>query len=1041
MRAQKPSEWIVDGEETALLWHHYQICDIIEKSPICSIYRAVHRNTSKTVTIKSLDLRRYSAASGLTAEAVEKEVEICATLKHPHFVQLRDVISGNNALHMIFECVDGLDICFEIVKRASAGFIYSESVASHYIRQLAEALKYLHDLKIVHRDIRPHNILLANKDNNAPLKIRGFGVAHRLNGPNDRCPSGRIGIPSFMSPEIVSGQEYGCEVDLWSAGILLCILLTGRPPFNGPIEQLYKRIEIADFSLESGIWPRVSDAAKDLVRKLLVKDGSKRLSAAQALEHPWLSDRTVPSKTHAPEAVEAIRRYNQRRQLKSNIIAAVNNSKWNRFPVHSFLSADSMPGGDACDSDYVPRDSSSASDMSGVEKVLASLDQISVLMDQSTGLCTPIEEEELQNAINNRELHEMLLLYDRIRNQKLLPSKLNQNAIQYLAESKNEIDGLLDPSAEARELTNLLHSTHFHAIIQAHDVIVEEVFGAVSNNSEFTQSTHEAPASFPHQQSNCVAQSPEHIISNQTGKPLTANGHLVQMVSDLSMNASTSQSAVTDRHAKSNIPPSSSNSSTSLHRACAIDVPGPSHRSEQVPVLYEDDDDDIVLNSVYRLRLVQFQKDTEEPMGITLKITEDGRCLVARIMHGGLIHRQGTLHVFDEIREINGVSVQNQGVEALQHMLREARGHVTFKIVPSYRSAPPACEIYVRAQFDYDPSDDDLIPCSEAGVPFKTGDILQIISKDDHNWYQARFVQTFPAIGNAQQTSAMTNSMSGTLPNAHHTIAGTTNPPRAADAAVAGLIPSPELQEWRTACLAIERSNKDNASCTWFSKRKKYYSTKYLRKHSELFDSMNLVTYEEVVRLSSFRRKTLVLLGAHGVGRRHIKNTLIHEHPQRFAYPIPHTTRPPRREEIDGKHYYFVPNDVMMADIQNNEYLEYGNHEECMYGTKLETIRAIHRTNKMAILDVEPQALKTLRTAEYSPFVVFIGAPNLEGLKDPDGSLEQLGKESEILRLAFGHLFDYVICNNDIDETIRQLELVVEKLSAIPQWVPLSWIY
>lgn len=98
------------------------------------------------------------------------------------------------------------------------------------------------------------------------------------------------------------------------------------------------------------------------------------------------------------------------------------------------------------------------------------------------------------------------------------------------------------------------------------------------------------------------------------------------------------------------------------------------------------------MEQVTRVRLVQFQKNTDEPMGITLKLDEDGRCIVARIMHGGMIHRQATLHVGDEIREINGISVANQTVESLQRMLRDARGSVTFKIVPSYRSAPPPCE-------------------------------------------------------------------------------------------------------------------------------------------------------------------------------------------------------------------------------------------------------------------------------------------------------------------------------------------------------------
>ncbi|KAE8736601.1 hypothetical protein FOCC_FOCC017944 [Frankliniella occidentalis] len=111
-----------------------------------------------------------------------------------------------------------------------------------------------------------------------------------------------------------------------------------------------------------------------------------------------------------------------------------------------------------------------------------------------------------------------------------------------------------------------------------------------------------------------------------------------------------------------------------------------------------EDGDDPALDNVTRVRLVQFQKNTDEPMGITLKMNEDGKCIVARIMHGGMIHRQATLHVGDEIREINGLPVANQSVSTLQKILREARGSVTFKIVPSYRSAPPPCEVQSASQ-------------------------------------------------------------------------------------------------------------------------------------------------------------------------------------------------------------------------------------------------------------------------------------------------------------------------------------------------------
>ncbi|XP_064615680.1 peripheral plasma membrane protein CASK-like [Liolophura sinensis] len=420
------------------------------------------------------------------------------------------------------------------------------------------------------------------------------------------------------------------------------------------------------------------------------------------------------------------------------------------------------------------------------------------------------------------------------------------------------------------------------------------------------------------------------------------------------------------------------------------------------------------VDNLARIRLVQFQKSSDEPMGITLKVNDDGKCLVARIMHGGMIHRQGTLHVGDEIKEINNVSVNHHSVETLQMMLKDAEGEVSLKIIPSYRNTPNRCEIYVKTLFEYDPTNDDLIPCAQAGIPFKVGEVIQIISKDDPNWWQAK---------------KWGLSHSGP----------------------AGLIPSPELQEWRTTCSAIERAKQEHgANCsgkTWFGKKRKSARDKYMAKYNMIFDQLDLVTYEEVLRLETYHRKTLVLLGAHGVGRRHIKNTLITSHPDKFAYPIPHTTRSPRRDEENGKNYFFVSQEKMMLDIANNEYLEYGTHEEAMYGTKLITIRRIHERNLVAILDVEPQALKVLRTAEFAPLVVFLAAPRPDDLREmknipvDDGSLERLAEESEQLEKAYGHYFDLRIVNNDIDETIETLEKSFEEVNASPQWVPVSWIY
>ena len=116
------------------------------------------------------------------------------------------------------------------------------------------------------------------------------------------------------------------------------------------------------------------------------------------------------------------------------------------------------------------------------------------------------------------------------------------------------------------------------------------------------------------------------------------------------------------------------------------------------------------------------------------------------------------------------------------------------------------------------------------------------------------------------------------------------------------------LQEWRSTSQAVEKSKNDPVNCSIFGKnlKRRRFKEKYLAKYNAVFDTLDLVTYEEVVKLPAYRRKTLVLLGAHGVGRRHIKNSLIASHTDKYAYPIPHTTRAPRRDEEDGRNYFFV---------------------------------------------------------------------------------------------------------------------------------------
>ncbi|XP_045911962.1 peripheral plasma membrane protein CASK isoform X2 [Micropterus dolomieu] len=894
-------------------------------------------------------------------------------LKHPHIVELLETYSSDGMLYMVFEFMDGADLCFEIVKRADAGFVYSEAVASHYMRQILEALRYCHDNNVIHRDVKPHCVLLASKENSAPVKLGGFGVAIQL-GESGLVAGGRVGTPHFMAPEVVKREPYGKPVDVWGCGVILFILLSGCLPFYGTKERLFEAIIKGKYKMNPRQWAHISESAKDLVRRMLMLDPAERITVYEALNHPWLKERDrYAYKIHLPETVEQLRKFNARRKLKGAVLAAVSSHKFNSYygdppeELHDFSDDPTSSG--------------------AVSQVLDSLEEIHALTD-----CSEKDMDFLHSVFQDQHLHTLLDLYDKI-NTRSSPQIRNppSDGVQRAKEVLETIS-CYPENMEAKELRRILTQPHFMALLQTHDVVAHEVY-----SDEALRVT--PPPTSPYLNGD---------------SPDSTNG-------------------------------------------------------------------DMDLENVTRVRLVQFQKNTDEPMGITLKMNELNHCIVARIMHGGMIHRQGTLHVGDEIREINGISVANQTVEQLQKMLREMRGSITFKIVPSYRSQSMSCEkespdlsqqspanghasvtssildlpstiqskgrlvrfpnslhhhctspgqlsappfalqsatddkltliptspnlhIYVRAQFEYDPAKDDLIPCKEAGIRFRVGDIIQIISKDDHNWWQGK----------------LENTKNGT----------------------AGLIPSPELQEWRVACIAMEKTKQEQqASCTWFGKKKKQYKDKYLAKHNAVFDQLDLVTYEEVVKLPSFKRKTLVLLGAHGVGRRHIKNTLITKHPDRFAYPIPHTTRPPKKDEENGKNYYFVSHDQMMQDISNNDYLEYGSHEDAMYGTRLETIRQIHAQGMISILDVEPQALKILRTAEFAPYVVFIAAPTITPGMTEDDSLQRLQKESEMLQQTYAHYFDQTIINNEIDDTIRLLEEAVDLVSTTSQWVPVSWVY
>ncbi|XP_053550438.1 MAGUK p55 subfamily member 2 isoform X1 [Bombina bombina] len=415
------------------------------------------------------------------------------------------------------------------------------------------------------------------------------------------------------------------------------------------------------------------------------------------------------------------------------------------------------------------------------------------------------------------------------------------------------------------------------------------------------------------------------------------------------------------------------------------------------------------------VRMVGVRKSAGEHLGVTFRV-EGGELVIARILHGGVIDQQGLLHVGDVIREVNGKEVGSDP-QALQEMLREASGSVVLKILPSYQEQHPLRQVFVKCHFSYDPSNDSLIPCKEAGLAFKAGDLLQIVNQEDPNWWQACLVK-----------------------------GGT-----------AGLIPSQLLEEKRKAFVKRdgELAPHSSALCGSISGKKKKRIMYVTTKNAE-FDRHELLIYEEVAKMPPFRRKTLILIGAQGVGRRSLKNKLLTSDPSRYGTTTPYTSRKRKEGEWDGQSYSFVSRAEMEQDIKAGRYLEHGEYEGNLYGTKISSIQEVVASGKMCVLDVNPQAVKVLRTAEFVPYVVFVGAPVIECLKAnnqsaieagmtnkqlSDSELLRIVEESERLHQAYGHYFDLSLINADLDQSFQELQMALERLRTEPQWVPVSWVY
>jgi len=288
-----PAEEEAGSEEEAIsistgLEEFYELGDEIGRGGFSVVFEAKEKKTGQKVAVKCVQLA--CQADDEAMNALKREIRIMKKVNHPNILKLYEVFVEEESFYLVMELVPGKELFERIIDRGQ----YSERHASNIIRQIVSAVDYLHSNGIAHRDLKPENLLSSGDDENEVIKIIDFGLSKKF-GDEQLVTS--VGSPGYVAPEVLTAEIYDKSVDMWSVGVILYILLCGFPPFFADTStELFKKIIDVKYDFDDPAWEEVSEEPKEIIKKLLVKDPSQRLTARQLSEHPWVKGINVAEK-------------------------------------------------------------------------------------------------------------------------------------------------------------------------------------------------------------------------------------------------------------------------------------------------------------------------------------------------------------------------------------------------------------------------------------------------------------------------------------------------------------------------------------------------------------------------------------------------------------------------------------------------------------------------------------------------------------------------------------------------------------------------
>ncbi|CEM02372.1 unnamed protein product [Vitrella brassicaformis CCMP3155] len=261
---------------TGPMTRYYRMTEKVGQGTWGSVHEVVNKATGMVRAAKKIpkcyveDIDRF-----------RQEIDIMKSLDHPNIVRLYETFEDPTDIYLVMEMCQGGELFDRLLDEGT----FTEEDAARLLRQILSAIQYCHNCGVAHRDLKPENFLFLKKTKDSPIKLIDFGLATRFTtGEPMRT---RAGTPYYVSPQVLEGR-YGPECDVWSAGVMMYILLCGYPPFNGPSDaEIMQKVKIGKFQFPEAEWQQVSNEAKDLITKLLTRHPKYRITADEALQHPW----------------------------------------------------------------------------------------------------------------------------------------------------------------------------------------------------------------------------------------------------------------------------------------------------------------------------------------------------------------------------------------------------------------------------------------------------------------------------------------------------------------------------------------------------------------------------------------------------------------------------------------------------------------------------------------------------------------------------------------------------------------------------------